>query len=341
VHRSQVLRTDFTRGLSETVASTASGPGQFEAHDSDNILAHEFGHLMGLHDEYTDKYRYKVVDADGREVNGSKYIDVDEWYKNGEAMKAALPSGHKIVFEPGGYGAWLHGVRNSDAENDSLMAYVVPGASVKQMHVDAIFAQTRLTCPDKCCCGDGKVDGAKGEQCDPKASPNGCATFYACSSCKCRATFRCGDGNVTGPEKCDYKASPTGCKTGEECTADCLCKAIPKAQETEDDKGSQDDQPPAGPPAITTLDLVLVNPQDGAEIMGPEPVIIEYNDPELVLLIEYFIDDELVYQSQDPHYHWMLEPHLYPPGEHEFGIKVDDKEWVEIRRSITIETYGG
>ncbi len=40
-------------------------------------------------------------------------------------------------------------------------------------------------CPDRCCCGNGQVDTGKGEQCDPKANPKGCASGQACCAVCC------------------------------------------------------------------------------------------------------------------------------------------------------------
>jgi hypothetical protein len=40
-------------------------------------------------------------------------------------------------------------------------------------------------CPDRCCCGNGIVDGGKGEQCDPMATPTGCAGGAACCPVCC------------------------------------------------------------------------------------------------------------------------------------------------------------
>jgi putative sterol carrier protein len=43
-------------------------------------------------------------------------------------------------------------------------------------------------CPDRCCCGNAKVDTAKGEGCDPLAAPSGCVTGTSCCPvcCKCQ-----------------------------------------------------------------------------------------------------------------------------------------------------------
>jgi hypothetical protein len=44
-------------------------------------------------------------------------------------------------------------------------------------------------CPDRCCCGNAVVDKGKGEQCDPLATPSGCAKGASCCPvcCNCYA----------------------------------------------------------------------------------------------------------------------------------------------------------
>ncbi|MFH0884446.1 MAG: matrixin family metalloprotease [Candidatus Micrarchaeota archaeon] len=49
--------------------------------------------------------------------------------------------------------------------------------------VDAICGPG--ACPDSCCCGNGIVEGGKGESCDPKATPNGCAQDALCCPVCC------------------------------------------------------------------------------------------------------------------------------------------------------------
>ncbi|NYZ61130.1 hypothetical protein H0O01_05545 [Candidatus Micrarchaeota archaeon] len=64
-------------------------------------------------------------------------------------------------------------------------------------------------CPDRCCCGNGVVEGGKGEQCDPVANPNGCGASDACCPycCQCKA------------RQCDPEAGEYGTK--EECESNC------------------------------------------------------------------------------------------------------------------------
>ena len=64
-------------------------------------------------------------------------------------------------------------------------------------------------------CGDGAVDGAAGEQCDP---PNGTTCGATC------LLLTCGDGIVTAPEECDPQNTSTPCAPGLTCSpTTCQC----------------------------------------------------------------------------------------------------------------------
>lgn len=68
------------------------------------------------------------------------------------------------------------------------------------------------------------------EDCDPAASPDGCAAPQACGpKCTCVATDPCGNGQQDAGEECDWSLSPTGCSDGQECTVVCTCSSCKPA----------------------------------------------------------------------------------------------------------------
>lgn len=329
VHRAWVYRSDFTRGSKDTVAGNMAGPGQLEVHDSDQTLAHEFGHLMGLRDEYEDHYLYYIYDDNKKKyVSGSTYITPKEFTgKKKQEIEGKLQEGQRIVFQKNKYGKWTFSVPRQGIPANSLMASIGPNSKVCQHHVDAIFEQCRLSCPDKCCCGNGKLDSSKNEECDPKASPTGCSEYYKCTSeCKCEKDYECGDGEVNGPEECDYEASPTGCGSSEECTTECEC--VPLSDVSDE-------------PMDTFTTVEIMNPVSGAMLVAVEPVMVEYSDPALVTHVQYFIDGDLVYEEEDPYLLWEIFPELYGDGEHELTVTAHGEDSAEASDEVEffIEGY--
>ncbi len=70
-------------------------------------------------------------------------------------------------------------------------------------------------CPDRCCCGNGQIDLSMGEQCDPKASPKGCAAGQACCAVCCGCY-----GLVCIPADNEY-ATSSDCQNA--CGSDSTC----------------------------------------------------------------------------------------------------------------------
>lgn len=67
-------------------------------------------------------------------------------------------------------------------------------------------------CPDRCCCGNGVADTAKGEECDPLSSPPGCAKGSSCCPVCCSCSV----------PSCDPAAGEYA--TEEECSRNCTDK---------------------------------------------------------------------------------------------------------------------
>ncbi len=75
-----------------------------------------------------------------------------------------------------------------------------PGAGVTRANIDAVVENLcgEEACPDRCCCGNGQVDGGKGEACDPLHNPSGCDAKTSCCPvcCSCfapRCNASCGE----------------------------------------------------------------------------------------------------------------------------------------------------
>lgn len=87
--------------------------------------------------------------------------------------------------------------------------------------VEAICGQG--ACPDSCCCGNGVVESGKGETCDPKAAPTGCAAGASCCPvcCSCYSPLCvAANGEYLSQSSCQsacgsgsscYKNYKTGC----------------------------------------------------------------------------------------------------------------------------------
>lgn len=207
-----------------------SGTGNWGSNDSDNVIAHEVGHLMGLDDEYTDGYYYFYADAAGTPVSGATFVSKDDFTADKKKeIEDAAPAGSNVVYMTNPDTNTLIWSRPNAGKQNSIMAGIGANAVPMDGHAEDVMGDAKVKCPDECCCGDGKVDKDKNEQCDPKADPNGCPNpDEGCAkNCVCvKITPICGDGVITPPEECDPKATPTGCPAGKTCSG-CKCISPP------------------------------------------------------------------------------------------------------------------
>lgn len=208
-------------------ANIPSGSGRLGSQDEPKMIAHEVGHLFGLDDQYTDVYYYCYQKPDGNCDGPVKHIPTKDFTPAKKAeIEGNKPAGTTMkYFQNTASGGWSWS-RPHDGKGKSIMAQVGATAKPLDEHAQDVLKKTGLKCPDECCCGDGKVQGNKGESCDPKANPTGCSDKQKCSEkCKCAViTPVCGDGEITSPEECDPKKNPTGCKDNHECDNNCKCK---------------------------------------------------------------------------------------------------------------------
>lgn len=217
-----------TAGAMKPGGTIDSGTGDWGNQDAGKMIAHEVGHLMGLDDEYSDGYYYYYRDSSGNPtsttptfIKASDFTDAKK-----QEIEANKPPGGSVVYMLNPNTNQFSWSRPNPGRETSIMASVADGAAPKDDQAQYILDKAGLKCPDECCCGDGKVDGNKGESCDPKATPNGCEEgSQVCSAnCKCNvATPICGDGYITKPEECDTGKNPSGCPSGKTCIS---CKCI-------------------------------------------------------------------------------------------------------------------
>ncbi len=323
VNRAFVTRTTWIKQLSDEHAETTAGDGVMEVHDTKTMIAHEFGHLMDLPDEYVDYYMYYIKNkTTGKVISGPHQIEVNDWYKNGnKKKKKAAEEGKELTFLQSRYGFKFS--KPKPGSNNSIMATVGENATVLQRHVDSIFQRTTLKCPDNCCCGNGKIENDKNEQCDYEAEPTGCDSSHKCSDdCVCILNevvtgpiYECGNGVLEEGEECDSMALPQGCPAGFECTAYCACEAI---EETE-------------PPKETAE---IINPPDESFISHEEIVLVEYSDPARIEHIQYEIDGLILHQTPDPFEPWFIIPEMFKEGEHQLVVRVYDMEFDQYLDSI-------
>lgn len=138
----------------------------------------------------------------GQSLNG--------WWS--DQMNRPAPDGgiyHDAAHEAG------HMLGLHDGEDAGLMTNTSgPNAKPTQWNIDVVVDEIcgADACPNKCCCGNGQIEGDKGEGCDPMATPTGCGANDACCAvcCKCFAP-------ACDPKKGEY-ATKAECDTA--CAGD-------------------------------------------------------------------------------------------------------------------------
>lgn len=156
-------------------------------------------------------------------------------------------------------------------------------------------------CPDECCCGNGKIEGDKGEECDDNADPNGCPEGEWCFNCECFSMEDpCGNGTVDEDEECDPEADPTGCEQGETCNEECVCEP--------------------NPPPTTEITA----PENNSSVTEPTPVTAVAASPFGIESVSFFLDGFLEEEDLEEPYEWVLDPLLYPLGPHEISVEARD-----------------
>lgn len=171
-------------------------------------------------------------------------------------------------------------------------------------------------CPDECCCGNGEVEGSKGEECDPEADPNGCPPLETCLlDCTCVYTGFCGDGEIATDydEECDPAADPDGCMLTEICTDECVCIA---------------------PMVAVSID----EPPDGAIISATTPVVATVVSDLPVDRVEFFMDGLQTHTTASDPYTWLLDPLLFVPGPHDLHVFAYDTVGTEGSDAIVVFT---
>jgi len=172
--------------------------GEWTLRITDVQAAHLSGHLLGLDDGYVEQ----DTDGDG----------IREWRN----LSPDVIGPWNIMARPWG----------NMEETTSLAA-----------QTDLIMNSAGYVCSASCSCGNGVIDGAQGESCDPQAPQTGCGSGLSCNnSCRCvPPTPFCGDGVINGTEQCDASAPAAGCDQSFRCTDSCTCEADPDAAQPADD----------------------------------------------------------------------------------------------------------
>ncbi len=205
-------------------------------------------------------YVNAVASGNGSNSQGGWFSDIMS-----RPVNSANPAGpHYMDFahEAGHLMGLPHSNNTSSIMNNTLVT--APTQADLDGIVDNICGQN--ACPDSCCCGNGVVEGGRGENCDPQAKPNGCAADAFCcpvccscykpiclpsageypddASCKsaCGAGSACYMNYKTGCWNCvKQEVVVTGsCLDGSKIRGNMQCDHIDRSLSTDDLRSYQD-----------------------------------------------------------------------------------------------------
>ena len=156
-------------------------------------------------------------------------------------------------------------------------------------------------CPNECCCGNGKIEKDKGEECEKDDDCKEEEGMPMCLACKCYYVPVCGDGKITGDEECDPEADPVGCDEGYTCSDTCICKEI-------------------------ELNIRITDPDDEEEFTLDDTikVKVDIENGTAITKVKYYIDDELQETIEEEPWEWEFLAADYGPGDHEIKATVYD-----------------
>jgi len=263
------------------------------------------------------------VSNKGSSISGwwsSAHVNAPAWIGPGEGKQGPYyleEEVHDAAHEAG----HMMGLDDLDPPEANIMGMTWGDAATPtQAQIDQIVENNCEPdeCPDECCCGNGKIEGDKGEECDPEADPNGCKVGEMCiyPDCTCFSLDPCGDGTVDEPdEECDPAAEPTGCDEGETCNEECVCE--PK------------------PPPTTRI----TSPANSSSLTEETTVTATAEPPLGIWYVEFWLDGEHKDNDFEAPYQWVLDPFQHSPGPHEISVIAYDfdSQTAEDSIEVTVE----
>jgi hypothetical protein len=244
------------------------------------------------------------VSKNGSSISGwwsSDHVNAPAWLGPGEGKLGPYyleEEVHDAAHEAG----HMMGLDDLDPPEANIMGMTWgEAATPTQAQIDQIVESNCEPdeCPEECCCGNGKIEGDRDEECDPAADPNGCKEGELCLvDCTCFSLDPCGDGTVDEPdEECDPASEPTGCDEGETCNEECVCEPEPTPPTTQ-----------------------ITAPANSSSIAEETLVTATAESQRGIQYVEFLVDGTAEGSDSDEPYQWVLDPFQYAPGTHEVGV---------------------
>ena len=260
------------------------------------------------------------VSKSGSSISGwwsSTWVNAPAWIGPGEG-KQGPPVPYNDLHDAAHEAGHMMGLDDVDPPEANIMGMTWgEAATPTQAQIDQIVENNCEPdeCPEECCCGNGKIEGDRDEECDPAADPNGCEEGEMClDDCTCFSLDPCGDGTVEEPdEECDPAAEPTGCDEDETCNEECVCEPKP-------------------PPPTTRI----TSPPDGSSITEETTVEASVEPPFGILSVHFLLDGALQVEDFQPPYQWSLDPDQYAPGTYEVRAVAYDVAYQTGEDSIEV-----